>query len=609
MALHCPKGIRVTRIAELIENPSCFTEEPCDLIVDGDVSVQEAVRAVLDAGADSLGISHPDFEQPVFLSRSQLLELMVRELDTIQEKMNDLQVQLEQQMQNQIELMEVGAACLLEARKNKLESAVQNLIEGMILLNENGYVEQVNEVAARMLGLSETADRRQVGEVLEQLGCGELIRSGEIHQPEGGEFQIKSANRRLLRVRWKRIYDEWKHPLGLALCLRDITDEIAAENTKNDFITAISHELRTPLTSIQNSVSNILAGVTGKIAGKTRQYLYTMKQDCHRFADLINDLLDMAKLEAGNMPIACKVMDLDSLIRTTVKEFQEEAQKTGIQLNCRTAGTITPIYADIKKIRQVLCNLIRNAIQFTPAGGRITVSLETQGNNIVTCVQDTGVGISPEIQKYIFTKFYQVARQAGPGSKGSGLGLAICKGIVQIHGGLIWLESEPSKGSRFYFSLPKTDPQLILRRHLETLSHGSSPNPRRMALLMVRFEPAGSQCELQAVKDAAGPIINELLAQSRFFLTCGTDLALQTDDREIVFLINEFGQQKIEKVCKRIDKMIHHHLKKNFSAPLILPMMAAAEYPTDVSDPAQLSIQARAKLTETACAKGPGDRE
>lgn len=599
----------MTSIAELIENPLCFTEEPCDLIVDGDLSVQEVVRTVLHAGADSLGISHPEFEKTIFLSRSQLLELMVKELDSIQEKVNDLQAQLEQQLNNQIELMEVGAACLLEARKNKLESAVQSLIEGMILLNEKGMVEQVNEVAARMLGLPETADQAEVGEVLNQLGCGELIRSGGTEESSGGEFQIKSKNQRLLRVRWKQIRDEWDHPLGLALCLRDITDEIAAENTKNDFITAISHELRTPLTSIQNSVSNILAGVTGKVADKTRQYLYTMKQDCHRFADLINDLLDMAKLEAGNMPITCKVMDLDSLIRTTVKEFTEEAQKAGIALACQTAGTITPVYADIKKIRQVLSNLIRNAIQFTPSGGQITVSLEPKGSDIITCVRDTGVGISPDIQKYIFTKFYQVARQAGPGSKGSGLGLAISKGIVQIHGGSIWLESEPSKGSRFYFSLPKTDPQFILHKHLETLSRGSAADPVRMALLMIRFEPAGSLSELQAVKDAAGPILNDLLSQSRFFLACATDLALQTNDREIVFLIHELGQQKIDKVYKRIDKMIQHHLKKNFSDHSILPMMALAEYPTDTSDPIQLPTRARAKLTETACGKGQGDRQ
>jgi len=599
----------VTRIAELIENPSCFTEEPCDLIIDGDLSIRKAVHIVLDAGAESLGISHPSFGQPVFLSRSQLLELLVKELDAIQEKVNNLQIQLEQQLQNQIELMEIGAACFLDAKKNKLESAVQNLNEGVILLNESGQAEQINQVAARMLDLPEAADQNQINEALEQIGYKELIQSRESDPSDAGEFQIKSRNQRLLRIRWKRIYDEWRHPLGLSLFLYDIADEIAAENTKNDFITAISHELRTPLTSIQNSVSNILAGVTGKVADKTRQYLYAMKMDCHRFADLINDLLDVAKLEAGNMPITRKVMDLDALIRTAVKEFHEESVKAGIQLNCQTAGTITPIFADVKKIHQVLRNLIRNAIQFTPAGGQITVSLEPQGSSIVTCVRDTGVGISQDIQKYIFTKFYQVARQAGPGFKGSGLGLAICKGIIQIHGGSIWLESEPSKGSRFYFSLPKTDPQLFLHSHLKSLSKEKNGAAKRMALLMVRFEGADSLCQMQPIRDSAGQIINDLLAQSRFFLTCGTDLAIQTDDCEITFLINEFGQQKIEKVCKRIEKMILHHLKKNFSDASILPMMATAEYPLDAADPVQLSAQARAKLTKIACTTGSGDRE
>lgn len=237
------------------------------------------------------------------------------------------------------------------------------------------------------------------------------------------------------------------------------------------------------------------------------------------------------------------------------------------------------------------------------------MSLEPHGSDIVTCVRDTGVGISPDIQKLIFTKFYQVARQAGPGSKGSGLGLSISRGIVQIHGGSIWLESEPSKGSSFYFSLPKTDPQFTLHRHLESLGKGPATDQKRMALLMIRFEPAGSLSELQTVKDTAGLIINDLLAQSRFYLACGMDLALQTEDREIVFLINEFGQQKIDKVFKRIEKMIQHHLKKNFSDHSILPMMALAEYPADAPDPVQLPTRARAKLTKTACGKGHGDRE
>lgn len=590
----------MTRIADLIEDPSKFVESPGALIINGEMSVQQVVQAVIDTGADSLGISHPAFEKPVFLSREHLLKLMLKELDHIQQQVNELQSQIESQLATQIELMEVGAACFLEARKHKLESAVHNLIDGMILLNEQGQVEHFNQVALRLLGLPAEADNAAAAEALLHLGFAELMQPSGPNVPAQGEFQVKSMAQRLLKVRWTRIRDEWEHNIGTAFYLHDITDEVIAENTKNDFITAISHELRTPLTSIQNSVSNILAGVTGKVAGKTRDYLCSMKKDCHRFADLINDLLDMAKIEAGNMPITCKVMDLDAMIRMTVKDFEGEAQKAGVTLTAQTEGAITPVYADIKRIRQVLCNLLRNALQFTPAGGQVTVTLKTKGSDIITCVQDTGVGIPPEIQRYIFTKFYQVARQAGPGSKGSGLGLAISKGIIQIHGGSIWLESTPSKGSRFYFSLPKADPKFILQKHLEAISKGNDAERRRTAVLIVRLETGKPEID---IRDAAGTIIQDLLAQSRFFLSCSEDLALQTGEREITFVINESAHQKTEIIQKKIDKMIQHHLKKNFSGEAILPMMGMAEYPMDTNDPAQLPETAQTKLSNRCTKK------
>jgi two-component system phosphate regulon sensor histidine kinase PhoR len=591
----------VTRIADLIENTEEFVEEPGALIVSGDMPIQQVVRAALDAGADSLGVILPDCEKPVSISKAQLLELMLQELDTIQKKVNELQSQLEHHLADQVELMEVGAACLLEARKNKLESAVHNLLDGMILLNENGQVEHCNQVACRLLGLSSQAAPNDVAEALAQLGCADLLQNSKLDDAPRGEFQVKSKTQQLLRIRWSRIRDEWQHPVGTALYLRDITDEVSAENTKNEFITAISHELRTPLTSIQNAVSNILAGVTGKVAGKTKQYLQSMQQDCRRFADLINDLLDMAKLEAGNMPISPKVMDLEALIRITVKEFEPEAQKAGITLSAQTPQAITPVYADIKRIRQVLANLIRNAIQYTPAGGRVTVSLKNQDSHIVTSVQDTGVGIPPEIQKYIFTKFYQVARQAGPGFKGSGLGLAICKGIVQIHGGSIWFESAPAKGSTFFFSLPKADPKFILQKHLESLPKPDQLN-RPIALLLIRFESSKPDV---SIRDAAGTLISDLLAQSRFYLTDSADLALQTAEAEITFVINESKSQKINNIRKKIEKMIYHSLKKNFSDLPILPMMGMAGCPADTKNAAQLPEIARIKISSMDTPIGP----
>ena len=187
-----------------------------------------------------------------------------------------------------------------------------------------------------------------------------------------------------------------------------------------------------------------------------------MKSDCHRFADLINDLLDIAKLEAGSMPVNRRVMNMISVVTGAVKEFAKEARAKDIELVCEIDGHISPVCADSQRIRQVLWNLVSNAIHFTGEGGKVTLRSYDSGNNVVTVVEDTGIGISESLQKQVFNKFYHIRRQAGPGSKGSGLGLAICSGIVAVHGGSIWVESQEGKGSKFFFSLPKTDPFVVL---------------------------------------------------------------------------------------------------------------------------------------------------
>lgn len=551
---------------------------------------------MLQAGADKLGVQVPHAQTPVLLTRELLLEGLLKELNGIQQQMGELQGQMESQMVSQLELMEIGAACMAEAEKNRLITVVKSMPEGMILTNASGQIELTNQAARKMLGLGESADLAEVGEMIERIGFRQLVNLPDCSNQASGEFDIRSESLRLLRIRWTRMKDEWGRSLGLVIFLRDITEEVAAENTKNDFITAISHELRTPLTSIQNSVSNILAGVTGKIADKTRNYLETMKGDCHRFADLINDLLDMAKLEAGNMPIARRVISLDALVRNTIKEFAQSAQKQGIKLGSEIPHAVTPVYADIRRLRQVLVNLLRNALQFTPTGGHVSITLFEKADEIITCVEDTGVGISPELQNLLFTKFYQVARQAGPGSKGSGLGLAICKGILQIHGGSIWLESEPGKGSRFYFSLPKTHPDVILQRHLEALCQEDAMARGRFGLLTVRFEPAAGSKVTPELCDAAGAVISEMLTQSRFLLACELDVALQTADREAIYVVNQFGRQQLETVYTRLEKMIENRIKKSFSDLPIVPMMALAEYPKEGKSPSELITNVQNKL-------------
>lgn len=586
----------VTKVAEIIKTPTVNAEPAPGCLVSGEVSLQEAAKVLLENGANCLGVQLAQAQAPILITREHLLEELLKELDQIQGRVNDLQGQLEKQMASQVELMEIGAACIAESEKNRLITAVKSMTEGMILVNSAGQIELTNIAARKMLGLNESANLGDIGQAVERMGFRQLAGLADCDPQIGREFDIRSESMRLLRVRWNHMKDEWGRSMGQVIFMRDITDEVAAENTKNDFITAISHELRTPLTSIQNSVSNMLAGVTGKIADKTRDYLETMKGDCHRFADLINDLLDMAKLEAGNMPVARRVMSLENLVRNTIKEFAQTAQNQGIKLGSEIPHSVTPVYADIRRMRQVLVNLFRNALQFTPTGGQVTVTLFEKEEEIVACVEDTGVGISPELQKLLFTKFYQIARQAGPGSKGSGLGLAICKGILQIHGGSIWLESEPGKGSRFYFSLPKTNPDVILQRHLESLCQEEAVVRGRFGLALIEFAVRDGGEMSQDVRDAAGAMISELLAQSRFLLACELDVALQTADCQAAFIINQFGRQQVGSIFTRIEKMIENRIKKSFSDLPIVPKMALTEYPEEGKSPSELMKTVQNKL-------------
>ena len=390
--------------------------------------------------------------------------------------------------------------------------------------------------------------------------------------------------------------DQWNHYLGNVVTIRDVTEEEASEKTKTEFISAISHELRTPLTSIQSSVSNILAGVTGKVTKKTREYLHAMKSDCHRFADLINDLLDVAKIEAGNMPVSRKVMNVVSIAEDTISQFSDTAGDQDIELTCRVDSHIPPVFADPQRIQQVLWNLINNAITYTQSGGKISVKVYDEGESIVTVVHDTGVGIEPQLQKQIFTKFYQIRRQAGAGSKGSGLGLAICRGILAVHGGSIWVESSKGKGSKFYFSLPKSDPFIILYKHLHRLAELSPRRSGKTALAIVNFDVPYEQTD--NLEPRVRSIINELLSQSDRFLTGKNDIVIQTEDFEAAFVIEAQQSRQFEDVKSEIKKIVANRLRNNCGDTPIMPMWGVAVCPEDATEAKDIEKAARSRITK-----------
>jgi signal transduction histidine kinase len=227
------------------------------------------------------------------------------------------------------------------------------------------------------------------------------------------------------------------------------------DRLKSDFVSNVSHELRTPLTAIKGAVDLVLREVAGPLTEKQIHYLTRVRSNTQHLAGLINDLLDLSKIEEGKIEFQSTRVSLGGLVHEVVETLRPIAAEKSLELEVTAHEPSVLVWADRDKVRQVLTNLIGNAIKFTPPHGKVMVSSASNDTDWVrVSVSDTGPGIPADERERIFEKFYQVAVNGGPKPKGTGLGLAISKVLVELHGGRIWVESEPSRGSIFCFTLP-----------------------------------------------------------------------------------------------------------------------------------------------------------
>ncbi len=227
------------------------------------------------------------------------------------------------------------------------------------------------------------------------------------------------------------------------------------DNLKSEFVSVVSHELRTPLSIIKEGVSLVLDGVIGEISPTQNKVLATSRNNIDRLSRIINSLLDISKIESGKVELKKKAVDLKVLIKNVVALFETKARERGLEIKV----SLPPeeklnLCLDEDRIIQVFTNLIGNSLKFTERG-YIGISLVDKGSEFEFTVSDTGIGISAEDLPKVFRKFMQFGRVAGNGEKGTGLGLSIVKGLIELHDGRIWVESEPGKGSEFIFTLPK----------------------------------------------------------------------------------------------------------------------------------------------------------
>jgi two-component system, sensor histidine kinase and response regulator len=244
--------------------------------------------------------------------------------------------------------------------------------------------------------------------------------------------------------------------------VQDRTRELQAANKKlqeldrlkSVFVSIVSHELRTPMTSIKGYIENMLDGLTGTLSERQAHYLGRVKYNVERLTRMINDLLDLSRIEAGRVELALAPLSIAEVVSEIVDSLQPIGQAKSISIQRRHQGGPVRISADRDKLHQILTNLIQNAAKFTTSGGQIRVETKSMEGGVVQfCVSDTGCGISPQEQAKIFERFYR-GETIQVDQRGAGLGLAITKSLVEMHGGRIWVESILGQGSRFYFTMP-----------------------------------------------------------------------------------------------------------------------------------------------------------
>ena len=362
------------------------------------------------------------------------------------------------------------------AESAKSQAILESIADGVIVLGDNGRVLLVNPAAEEMLGISSMV--LQGEHFRHMLGLGETVVHRELADKlyaelkkklEAGETELRPSVVRM--ESGTRVFAVGMSPLitgvgqmpGLVAAMRDISREAEVERLKNEFISTVSHELRTPMTSIKGFTDLLFLGMAGGLTDTQRNFLQIIKSNVDRLTALVNDILDISRIETGRLRLTIESLDLGRIVSHVVTTFQAQYNDRGLALCWDEPQGLPRVRGDEGRIVQVLTNLIANAWQYTPSGGQVTVTLglarDVEGALQVD-VADTGIGIAPSDTARVFDRFYRVDSPQVQEVGGSGLGLSIVKMFVELLGGRIWVESELGRGSTFSFTLPEVTAEM-----------------------------------------------------------------------------------------------------------------------------------------------------
>ncbi|MBN1221554.1 MAG: HAMP domain-containing protein [Anaerolineae bacterium] len=348
----------------------------------------------------------------------------------------------------------------LLAEKRRSEAIIRSITDGLVVVDADFKIVAINPMAASILntGLNQAEGKHffdviQNHELYEYMKTvaqtGQSPKLDEVESTLAIEYGEQTHHYRFAITPVKTQGDQM---LGVVLLLQDVTKFKELNRLKSEFVMTASHELRTPLTSIAMSIGLLMENASVNLSENERELLQAAQEDVERLRALVNNLLDLSRIEAGRLELDLKPVSVLFLVEKAVSTLLAQIEEKNIELSQTIPADLPNVNADPNKVTWVITNLLANALRYTNRCGHIRVSAELVSEFVYVAVSDDGIGIPLEFQKKIFEKFVQV--ESGKSSGGSGLGLAICREIIKAHGGTIWVNSTPGQGSTFTFTLP-----------------------------------------------------------------------------------------------------------------------------------------------------------
>jgi PAS domain S-box-containing protein len=346
----------------------------------------------------------------------------------------------------------------------KSQAILESVADGVMVSDQSGSIILFNAAAERILELRrDEVLGRSSADLAGLYGAGaerwsEILREWSEnplgYQEDFVSDQLELGNK-VVSVHVSPVMhgDEY---LGLVSVFRNITREVLADRIKSEFVATVSHELRTPMTSIKGYADLLLLGAAGDITDEQRRFLEVVKSNADRLSSLVNDLLDISRIEQGGVELELRPVNLGEVISDVMISMEGRRENDGRELDMRTVipDDLKPIEADYDRITQILINLISNGYQYTPDGGSILVEVVPDDKGIQISVADTGIGIPEDAQQRIFERFFRGEDPLVMKTAGTGLGLSIVQHLVRMHNGRVWFESEEGEGTTFSVWLP-----------------------------------------------------------------------------------------------------------------------------------------------------------